>query len=347
MEVQYRIEDQILLSSLNQSYGIQAESIHFIPMGDSAYSYRVECANGDRFYLKLFDHQNDRQRKSVEKLTCYLPLNWSMVHQNLFPNISCPIKTVAGDYQTTCNAITIVLFTFIEGETLAEAYPFTEEILAEIAKSVAAIHRITPSIDHSLLLTETYDLSFDRDLEMCLSLLENPLTVADPIKQALREQVGSNKEQILAMLKRVRHLRSLAIAQNKEKVLCHGDLWGGNLIRHQNKLYVIDWESSVIAPPEYDLAGYIGEAFEVFFSAYEEQMGSSMTINPDLLRFYSYRHHLRNLTNWLMNILFRNTEQAQNENDLDMIVHHCMNRWDHIEPSVEIVETFLMKRSSR
>jgi thiamine kinase-like enzyme len=49
--------------------------------------------------------------------------------------------------------------------------------------------------------------------------------------------------------------------------LCHGDIWGGNLIRHENVLYFIDWESAIIAPPEFDLIGYIGEKFHLYEAA--------------------------------------------------------------------------------
>ncbi|SDN67837.1 Phosphotransferase enzyme family protein [Paenibacillus sp. yr247] len=344
MEVKYRIEDNILLINLNKEYGIQIESIHFIPLGDSAYSYWVNCANGDRYYLKLFDHQNDRQIKSIELLQYYLPLTWQMYHQGLFRNITYPIKNQNGLFQTTFNDITTVLFNFIEGETLAEAYPFSKEILEDIAKSVATIQRITPFIDNTMLLVDTFDISFDADLKKCNSVLESTVTFENNIKQALREHILPKKEEILDLLNLLRKLRSVAITNKKEMVLCHGDIWGGNLIRHENELYFIDWESAIIAPPEFDLVGYIGEEFDVFFSSYEKHLGRSVTVNLELFRFYSYRHHLRNLTNWLMNILYRNTEEAQNENDLEMILCHCMNRWDSIEPKVRTVDAILQSR---
>ncbi|SFS63903.1 phosphotransferase [Paenibacillus sp. BC26] len=345
LEVNYHIEDRVLAATLDREYGIQVESIHFIPMGDSAYSYGVNCSNEDRYYLKLFDLNNDRQRMSMERSHNYLPLTWNLFHQGLLQNITYPIKNRSGEFSTTCNEITLVLFNYIQGESLAEAYPFSEEILEHIAASVAAIHSITPSIDKTTVVAEPYDISFDRDLEKCISLIESTLTFDNPSKQALREHVLPKKEQILVLLNLVRKLRLAAMSETHEFKLCHGDVWGGNLIRHGNLLYVIDWESAIMAPIEFDMIGYIGEEFDVFFSAYEKHVGKSVAINPDLLRFYSYRHHLRNLTNWLMNILYRNTEDAQNENDLEMILYHCMNRWDHIEPMVKEVEANLRRRS--
>ncbi|WP_338787200.1 phosphotransferase [Metabacillus sp. FJAT-53654] len=341
MEVRYAINDNVLIRNLNKHYGIKVESIAFIPMGDSAYSYYVNCNNGDRYYLKLFDHGNDRQRRSIERLTYYLPLTLQLYHQKLFQNITFPIKNQIGDLKTTLNEITLVMFNFIEGETLAEAYPFSEELLEEIAQSMAIIHRITHYINSSQILTETFDISFEKDLEKCISVLEGIITSDNNIIKTLREQVLLKKERIFFLLNYVRKLRELIIKDKKDMVLCHGDLWGGNIIRNSNGLYFIDWESALVAPPEFDLVGYIDKEFDVFFSSYKKYYGQDVTINFDLLRFYSYRHHLRNLTNWIMNILYRNTLEEQNENDLEMIVYHCMNRWDRIEPNVRTVEAII------
>jgi spectinomycin phosphotransferase len=344
MEVKFNIEDSILITILNKVYGIEIESLTFIPMGDSAYSYKVNCEDGQQFYLKLFDNENKRQRRSIERLNYYLPLTWKMYHEKLFRNITYPFKNQNGDFKTTFNGITVVLFNFIEGETLTESYPFSNAILADIAKSVATFQRITPLINSNMLITETFDISFQSDLETCISEFKNTPTFDNHIKQALRQHVLSNKERILDILNHVRELRNTVVSDPKEKVLCHGDIWGGNLIRRENELYFIDWESAIIAPPELDLVNYIGEQFDVFYSTYEQYWGQSVKISPDMLRFYSYRHHLHNLTNWIMNILHQNTAEAQDENDFDMILYHCMNRWDSVEPNVKSVDVFLQKR---
>lgn len=116
---------------------------------------------------------------------------------------------------------------------MAEAYPFSKQILEEIAKSVAAIQLITPFIDKTTLLVDTFDISFESDLEKCISMIACTLTFNNPIKQALRQVVLSKKERILDLLNLVRKLHGISIADSKEKVLCHGDIWGGNLIRHK------------------------------------------------------------------------------------------------------------------
>ncbi|MDF2960356.1 MAG: protein kinaselike protein, partial [Paenibacillus sp.] len=84
--------------------------------------------------------------------------------------------------------------------------------------------------------------------------------------------------------------------------------------------------------------GYLGNEFEWFYKQYSRQAQRTVTLNSDLLRFYSYRHHLRNLTNWITNILYRNTDEGQNANDLEMIEFHCIERWKSIEPGIKSTE---------
>ncbi|QHT61902.1 phosphotransferase [Paenibacillus lycopersici] len=344
MEVKHRIEDSILTTHLEHEYGIPIERIRFIPMGDSAYSYRVDCANGERRYLKLFDSANGRQLRSIERLRQYLPATWHMHHRGLFRYLTYPFPNRNGQFATRFHGITAVLFNFIDGETLADAYPFSEAIVARIAAAAAAIHRLAPLIDKTSLVSETYDLSFETELKTCLTALETTAVFANPILSDLQASLLPKLAQIRGLMTLLHRLRDAAVADPKAHVLCHGDMWGGNLIRNDNDLYVVDWESMLLAPPEFDFIGYMGEEFGVFLTAYERQLGRAVTVNPDLLRFYAYRHHLRNLTNWLMNLLYRNTEDAQNANDLEMILHHCMDRWDSVEFKVGAVEELLRHR---
>jgi thiamine kinase-like enzyme len=244
-----------------------------------------------------------------------------MYHRGIFKNITYRLKNTSNEYTSTFARFTVVLFNFIEGKTLADAYPFSDDILNKVAQSIANIHRLTPQIDLISLPKEAFDVSFVASLIKCMNELEQPVDGC-PIALALRELLAANQELIQDALHQIIELREKVSCHCGEFVLCHGDMWGGNLISHDDDLYVIDWESAVVAPIEYDLYGYIGGGFEVFFTAYEIQRNRPVTLNPDLLRFYSYCRHLRNLTNWLTNIRYGNHSEEQNNNDLVMIRDH-------------------------
>lgn len=345
MKTTYSADMSQFQAILAEKYGIKAKEMAFIPVGDSAYSYAVTGVNGNKYYLKLFDHQNDRQTRSLQRLTSILPLTQRFYDEGIFRNTAYPLQNKHLSVTTEQGKFTIILFNFIEGSTLAEAYPFSKEILERLGKTMASIHKLIKHIEPGTAFIDCFDISFEPDLRKCLSILEKPHTMTGDIK-ILQEQVLTRKQQITSILTQLPELRGRGMEQNKNEVWCHGDLWGGNLIQRGNELYVIDWESACIAPPEFDLFNHLGSDYRTLFTAYQRHMAQPIKLDADLLRFYFYRHHLRNLTDWLKNILFRNSEKAQNENDLDMIAHHCLNRLDSIESNVAAVEKLEVGRKA-
>lgn len=335
------IDKERLSRQLSSAYGIGIERIRFLPFGDSAYSYAVACRDGQRYYLKLFDHGNDRQLRGCGRLDLYLPVVDRLHRQGLFTQLTYPIRTVDGRLKSVYRDYTAVLFNYLEGETLAEAYPFADDLVAEIGGLVAGVHLATPGLDLPGQLAEPFDISFADPLLAAVEALERAETAGDSLLAGLRQQVCGAKETIRELVALIGDLRAHAWDSGSQRVLCHGDIWGGNLMRHDGRIYLLDWESVQLAPREFDFLGYIGEEFPVFYAAYAAKLGRPPALDPDILRFYAYRHHLRNLHNWLHGILYGQLSKAQREHDLEMIREHCMNRWDAIEPQIAAVKAVL------
>jgi spectinomycin phosphotransferase len=173
MKVKFTIDEKILAKKLSQCYGLTVQDIFFIPVGDSAYSYKVNCEAGSSYYLKLFDVDNDKQRSCVENLGFSLALTYKMYHEALFKNLTYPIKNQDDDFVTHHKNCRLVLFNFIEGNTLANAYPFSNELEAKIAKSVATIHQSISKINNGDVQLENYDISFENDLMKSIAALDS------------------------------------------------------------------------------------------------------------------------------------------------------------------------------
>ncbi|MDF2963121.1 MAG: protein kinaselike protein, partial [Paenibacillus sp.] len=228
MKVRSHVEDTVLIHTINQEYGLDVNHLTFIPLGDSAYSYTVHCSNGERYYAKLFDTRNDKQRKSVQSLDYYLPLTWSLFHESIFTNLTYPIKNRNGGFVTGPydNGAVLVLFNFITGETLAEAYPFSKNIVDAIAASLADIHfKVTPKIKKELCRRESFDSSFIPELKNRISVLETEKSSHSHIK-SLQELLLPRKTEIMDLAVLLQELTSAAGTGStgfKEHVLCHGD----------------------------------------------------------------------------------------------------------------------------
>jgi spectinomycin phosphotransferase len=101
------------------------------------------------------------------------------------------------------------------------------------------------------------------------------------------------------------------------------------------QLTFLDWESAVMAPPERDAfmyMGYIGGPdFTAFDIGYRMIRKEPMSWHADWLAYFAYRLQLKNLAQWMHNILHESLNEVQRDNDLTMIEYHCLGRWESVE----------------
>lgn len=334
------MDESILASILKKEYGIHVKDVTFIPWGTSAYSYKVNSVDGECYYLKLLDTANNKQRRATKRLDWYLPMTWNMYHKGIFRNLTYPIRTKDGRYYSSFDKAILILFTFIEGETAKNSSSW-KATLEKIAKLVAKLHKATPVIEKNKIRKERFDTGPQPSLLRTLSVLESTAAFDNPYKEALQGLILPKKDHLLHFMDVFSSLQSTVDAIQKERVLCHGDLWAGNIIIHQNEVFFIDWESAVIAPPERDLSNYCGYGFEIFLKQYEAHIEKKVILHSDLLRFYLYRRRLTHLKHLIMNILFRNTTEAENKIDLDMISNYYTDTLDRIEPAIHKAQSLL------
>jgi len=330
MKTELAIDKRALIDTVRQDYGIDAAHLTFIPLGEVSYSYIVDSADGDRYFLKRLDGSR-LGRISASRLDFTLPVTWSLHSQGLFRNLPLPIRTRNGDLYTHFDGLPLILFDYIAGRTLDGEHPLADATLAELARSVAIIHESTPEITVNNPCVERFDIPFESDLLEGLDELGR-ITGRDRWgRQALRDLLLPRKSQVLGYLERLRDLQRMVRAVPKERVLCHTDLWGGNLIRGEDgNLYILDWEGAVLAPPEHDLFAFAKGHFDLFLTTYERERGP-VRLDDDVFRFYFYRRNLEDLTDWVFRILHENTKEEQDRHDLEGIVEECMSGWPHLE----------------
>ena len=132
--------------------------------------------------------------------------------------------------------------------------------------------------------------------------------------------------------------------EEPRRVLTHGDLHGGNLLLSGgDRLYLLDWDDALLAPPERDLAPFIqGDrhiprgAFREFLERYETVAGP-VELHPDVLRFYLYRRNLQDLTDWLARILHEDRTEEENARDVAMIESECLSWLSNVETYVDAI----------
>lgn len=342
MKTKFGINDSVIVSEIEENYCLNIQEIVFLPEGDISYAYIITCKDRTKYFLKLFDKSSEKGKESVKLLDFYLPLTWEMYYKGLYKNITYPIKSIKDSFQVNIGTAVIVLFSFIEGKTLAEAYPFSRFLLEKVARGISDIHRVTYQLSIDTPKVENFMIPFEKNLMLVLEVLENTDMFENEDIQNLKTYIISRKNKVLYFLKQL-HIYQEEIKNNQQAmVLTHGDIWGGNLILGKNDiLYFIDWESAMIAPREADLRHYLFEEFDYFIEKYIEQSREHIKLDSNIFGFYTYRSHLANLTNWISRMLYNNQSSEQNKSDFECITFHCMERWDSVEDKMKVLNNIL------
>jgi spectinomycin phosphotransferase len=339
MKVRFNIDNMELAQCVKAGYGLEVKDTYFLPEGDISYAYIVTCEDETKYFLKLFDKNTETGRERIASSDFYLSATWQMYNDRLCENICYPIKNLNNSFKTDIGPAVIVLFNFIEGETQADAYPFSKLLLEKVARGIAGIHKTTQRLRFEDSRIEDFKLGFEENLIKMLKELESTIKYENNDRQALKEYIIPRKQKILNYIDKLHKYQQAAQSTSKDMVMCHGDVWGGNLILDtEGDLHFIDWESAIIAPPEYDLRNYLFDDVEFFLEHYKSQRGELVKIDSSLFGFYMCKSHLSNLTNWMFRILYNNQDSEQNQSDLNCIGEHCMDRWEWVEDAVKRID---------
>lgn len=347
MKVEPVIDKVTLVKTICREYGLSIEKLSFVPTGWTAYCYAAECADGERYFLKLTSDSGLVPFAASDR-DFYLPLTHQLCTKRILPNIACPVRAIDGRFTVRCGHYVLILFHFIEGRPVGFGR-LPDDMLAQLARMVGILHASTPQITLANPLLEKFDIACEDALMNSLDTLEG-ITSADRFgKQELRKLLLSRKEELLRHLDRLKELRTLAQAADKEMVVCHTDLHGGNLmVGDGEQLYILDWENAMIAPPEHDLFFFAGydTFWDLLLPNYEREFGPA-SLDSDVFGFYYYRRNLEDLTDWVVRILHYNTSDEQDREDLAGIAEDCIAGWPHLETTIERIDVRLTQRKHR
>ncbi|QBD74643.1 aminoglycoside phosphotransferase family protein [Ktedonosporobacter rubrisoli] len=334
-------DNALIRAVLWEQWNLEVRGIYFIPIGDSAYSYRLEVEPDQWYYLKVVDRESYAGQRVAAHMNFSLPLQ-QLVAKQYLAKVSAPLPqaTITGTLHALHGPFLFALYTFIQGETLADAYPMTPALIQRIGQALASVHTIQlPEALRHRSPQDSLTAPFEDTLLPDLAALENISAHDAPSLQRLREIVWPRRKYIQAFLAHSQEYARKAQQTPAASVICHGDAWGGNMILSPSgQLTLLDWESAVIAPPERDAFMYMGSDFAAFNTGYRTIHQKPTHWHTSWLAYYAYRIQLRNLAHWLHNILHEPLDEVQRGNDITMIEYHCLDRWEGVERAAQELE---------
>lgn len=277
------ITDEKIVSALQENYFLLVTDVKFIPLGlDSfAWAYRVE-SEGAIYFLKL-------RKEILNPAGILIP---RFLNQQGIQQVMAPLSTKDGEAWACENNFFFILYPFISGERVMDV-GMSDAHWVEFGSTLKQLH--TMKLPAELLSRLKREMFIPKQLGYAKELHAQVKTrkYDDPFQKELATFWLENYETIGTILKQTETLVQKMQKTNLEFVLCHADIHTANLLlSDDDKLYIVDWDETLLASKERDLLFIIGSIFndtsggrweQLFFDGYGET-----EVDPLALAYYRY-----------------------------------------------------------
>lgn len=282
-----------LLEALRLNYGLSLEIATFVPDG-TAPAYRAEGQDG-RFFVKLLPH-TPYGRAASTRLRAEMPLLRALRKEQILPRVPQPLRALDGSQLTTVGDAGVAVYGWIDAVNLSSAW---RAALPELAPLLGRLHGGSPQLMGRLgtlpMPPEDFGLPFTAELRDDLTALQGLTPDARPALHELRALLTPYDAQLQHLLALALKSQEVIRSRPQDLVVCHTDAHGGNVMRDAaGELWLVDWESARLAPPEHDLWMLHSRLPEVL-PGYEAALGCRIRLDAEVLAFYFYRRVLEDL----------------------------------------------------
>lgn len=286
------LEDQALIDRLQPEFGLVGVKLAFLPLGadSDTFVYRADDEEGGAYFVKL------RRGEFNESLVAVPQYLSELGMMQIIPSI----RTRAGRLWAKLGPFNVMLYPYLTG---CDGYekPLPEPLWVEFGRALKDLH--TADIPANItdgIRREDFSPRWRESLRAHLAGLDEN-TASDPVTAELRAFLQGERWKILNLVERAEALALEIQAQDLAFTLCHGDIHGWNLlIDDADRLYIVDWDTLVIAPKERDLMFIGGGLGDSGYTPQEEEAmfyrGYGPTeINQKMVAYYRYERIIEDI----------------------------------------------------
>ena len=300
------LPDEQLIACLRDAYGLHVSQIAFLPIGNDVNTavYRVVADDATPYFLKL-------RSGAFDDVIVAIP---HLLRAQGITQIIAPLATRAGTLWTRLDAFAVILSPFVAGRN-GFAAPLSDRQWIELGGALRDIHTaVVPDALRQRIPHETFSPHW-RDAVRAFQTQAEETAFDDPIAAQMAAFLRAKRDTITDLVERAERLGNALRARSLDYVVCHADLHGANvLIDANDTLYIVDWDTLVVAPKERDLmfigAG-IGGAWRDAREATLFYQGYGQTaIDPTALAYYRYERIIEDIAEYCARILLTEGDGA-------------------------------------
>lgn len=297
------ISDMDIVLCLKGDFGLDVKEITFLPLGADLNTavYRVSAKDGKDYFLKLRSGEFSQASAAVPR---YLS---SLGMKQVIP----PLTTRTGRLWASLAAYKAVLYPFVAGHD-GFTRKMSPQQWIEFGAALKRFHtaEFPASITRSLP-RETFCPRWRNTVKVFLQRIEEGIFDV-PVEIEMAVFLKTKARNTAELVERSERLAQLLQEQPLEFIVCHADIHGWNLLINQaGALYLVDWDTLILAPKERDLmfiGGALGnsgysprEEEALFYQGYGE-----IEINQTAIAYYRYERIVEDIAVYCQQIFLSN-----------------------------------------
>jgi spectinomycin phosphotransferase len=287
----FTIADSQIAAVLQHEYGILMVERSFLPLGHDNYAavYRILDQQQQPYFLKI-------RIGAFPQTSLRIP---RLLFEAGITNVLAPMRTRTGEITCTLEPYSLVLYPYIAGQNAMER-GMTHNQWRVYGSTLRAVHdyQLDPATAANLP-HETFQFTVgDR-----IAHLDQQLRTFQPQDQYQEGFLRFWDRYRPQIISSVSHAKALGHQLQKlpfANVLCHSDIHAANImLADTGALYLIDWDSPLMAPRERDLLFVVGSIIarrvhpaeeHIFFETY-----GHVPINWQALGYYRYERAIEDI----------------------------------------------------
>jgi spectinomycin phosphotransferase len=249
------VEADALIGSLADGWDFDVEAADYAALGAGSYHWVVSDLEGTRGFVTVDDLDGkpwlgdtresvfDGLRRAFDTATALRDCGLGFV--------VAPIPTSRGETVLRLGPRhTIALFPFVAGQAGQYGQHDPAQSAAVVTR-LAELHRATSAVS-SVAPKIGLDLPARRHLESALRELSETW-LGGPFSEPARHALAGHASDVDELLALADRLAADVTRRGAEWVVTHGEPHAGNVMRTDEGIVLVDWDTAALAPPERDL----------------------------------------------------------------------------------------------
>jgi spectinomycin phosphotransferase len=272
-----RVEEKVIRNVVADGWGLSIGELRYVPEGGGAYHWTARGDGARRWFVTCDDLDtkpwlgSDRDAVFAGLLAAYAAA--IALRATGLSFVAAPIATVCGaPAERIDERHSVSVFEYVDGEPGRWGAPVGSRECGELVTMMARLHRATPGAHH--VPHRGLEVAGREGLEAALTELARPWD-GGPLSELARRELAGHFDGVVRWLTELDRFAHELGATDGERVVTHGELHPGNLIRTGTGLVLVDWDTVALARPERDL-WMIVDADGTVVSAYRDLTGVAL-----------------------------------------------------------------------